>query len=91
MSLENILRRIGEETDAAGLEALEKAKSEAARIRERYERTAEKLRGELAGRAGEKAEEEDLDVSLSRSSSGASCYQRTSWSKSASSWSRKSW
>lgn len=59
MSIENILKRIDEEAEASGREALERAEAEAARIRERHERAAEKLRGELAGRAGKKAEEEE--------------------------------
>ena len=59
MSIENILKRMNEETEASEREALQRAETEASRIRERYEKTAEKLRGELSGRAGKKAEEEE--------------------------------
>jgi len=58
MSIENILKRIEEETEASGREILRAAEAEAAGIRERYEKAADKLRGELSGRAVKKAEEE---------------------------------
>ena len=59
MSIENILKRIDEETGASARKILEEAEREATSIRERYEKAAEKMRGELAGRAGKKAEEEE--------------------------------
>jgi V/A-type H+-transporting ATPase subunit E len=58
MSIENILKRIEEETEASEREILKAAEAEAVGIRERYEKAAEKLRDELSGRAGKKADEE---------------------------------
>jgi vacuolar-type H+-ATPase subunit E/Vma4 len=59
MSIENILKRIEEETEAAAAEILRAAGTRAASIREEGERDGAKLREELESRVRAKASDEE--------------------------------
>ena len=59
MSIENILKRIEEETEAAAAEILRAAGTTAASIREEGERSGAKLREELESRVRAKASDEE--------------------------------
>jgi len=59
MSIENIVKKIEEETGAAAAEILRAAGERAASIREEGERAGAKLREELEGRARAKAADEE--------------------------------
>jgi V/A-type H+-transporting ATPase subunit E len=59
MSIENIVKRIEEETGAAVAEILRAAEERASAVREEAGRAGAKLRGELEGRARAKASDEE--------------------------------
>jgi vacuolar-type H+-ATPase subunit E/Vma4 len=59
MSIENILKKIEEETEAAAAEILRAAETKASSIREEGARGAAKLRGELETRVRAKAADEE--------------------------------